>query len=132
MHLTKARTRFWYLFRFLLGLALFYFPIKSHEWSAVFCVDVVVDVVVLHGIVIFSLPRLIHTVASHEIELVQEDNGTPDHFGETESLRVVISQLRKKSEKNPTHPVYILTEQWICYRVQSPDGLSHKESRRQL
>src|ERR1700726_1533062 len=30
----------------------------------------------------------------------------PDHSEETESLRVVISQLRKKIEKDPTHPVY--------------------------
>jgi two-component system KDP operon response regulator KdpE len=54
----------------------------------------------------------------------------PDHGGETESLRVVISQLRKKIEKDPTHPVYILTEPWMGYRFQSPDMSSHKNSRR--
>jgi two-component system KDP operon response regulator KdpE len=54
----------------------------------------------------------------------------PDHSGETESLRVVISQLRKKIEKDPTHPVYILTEPWMGYRFQSPDMPSHKNSRR--
>ena len=54
----------------------------------------------------------------------------PDHGGETESLRVVISQLRKKIEKDPTHPVYILTEPWMGYRFQSPDMPSHKDSRR--
>jgi len=54
----------------------------------------------------------------------------PDHGGETESLRVVISQLRKKLEKDPTHPVYILTEPWMGYRFQSPDMPSHKNSRR--
>ena len=54
----------------------------------------------------------------------------PDHGGETESLRVVISQLRKKIEKDPTHPVYILTEPWMGYRFQSPDMPSHKNSRR--
>ena len=53
----------------------------------------------------------------------------PDHGGETESLRVVISQLRKKIEKDPTHPVYILTEPWMGYRFQSPDMPSHKNSR---
>jgi two-component system KDP operon response regulator KdpE len=54
----------------------------------------------------------------------------PDHSGETESLRVVISQLRKKIEKDPTHPVYILTEPWMGYRFQDPDMPSHKNSRR--
>jgi two-component system, OmpR family, KDP operon response regulator KdpE len=55
----------------------------------------------------------------------------PDHGGETESLRVVMSQLRKKIEKDPTHPVYILTEPWLGYRFQNPDMPSHKNSRRQ-
>jgi two-component system, OmpR family, KDP operon response regulator KdpE len=50
----------------------------------------------------------------------------PDHGGETESLRVVISQLRKKIEKDPTHPIYILTEPWMGYRFQSPDMPSQK------
>jgi two-component system, OmpR family, KDP operon response regulator KdpE len=54
----------------------------------------------------------------------------PDHGGETESLRVVISQLRKKIEKDPTHPVYILTEPWLGYRFQNPDMPSHKNSHR--
>jgi two-component system, OmpR family, KDP operon response regulator KdpE len=54
----------------------------------------------------------------------------PDHGGETESLRVVISQLRKKIEKDPTHPVYILTEPWLGYRFQNPDMPSRKNSRR--
>jgi two-component system, OmpR family, KDP operon response regulator KdpE len=54
----------------------------------------------------------------------------PDHGGETESLRVVISQLRKKIEKDPTHPVYILTEPWMGYRFQSPDMSALKSLRR--
>jgi two-component system KDP operon response regulator KdpE len=54
----------------------------------------------------------------------------PDHGEETESLRVVISQLRKKIEKDPTHPVYILTEPWMGYRFQSPDVSSLKSPRR--
>jgi two-component system, OmpR family, KDP operon response regulator KdpE len=54
----------------------------------------------------------------------------PDHGGETESLRVVISQLRKKIEKDATHPVYILTEPWMGYRFQSPDISSRKNTRR--
>jgi two-component system KDP operon response regulator KdpE len=63
--------------------------------------------------------RLLHTVWG------------PDHGGETESLRVVISQLRKKIEKDPTHPTYILTEPWMGYRFQNPDMPSQKRQRRQ-
>jgi two-component system KDP operon response regulator KdpE len=54
----------------------------------------------------------------------------PDHGGETESLRVVISQLRKKIEKDATYPIYILTEPWMGYRFQSPDISSRKNPRR--
>src|ERR1700676_3251591 len=51
-----ARTHFWYLFRLLLGLVLFYFLITSHERRTVLLCAV--GVVLLHGIVTFSLPRL--------------------------------------------------------------------------
>jgi two-component system, OmpR family, KDP operon response regulator KdpE len=34
----------------------------------------------------------------------------PDHAEQTENLRVVINQLRKKIEKDPAHPHYVLTE----------------------
>ncbi len=44
----------------------------------------------------------------------------PDYGEETESLRVVINQLRKKVEANPTRPKFILTEPWVGYRFQSP------------
>jgi two-component system, OmpR family, KDP operon response regulator KdpE len=43
----------------------------------------------------------------------------PDYGGETENLRVVINQLRKKIESDPKHPKYIVTEPWIGYRFQS-------------
>jgi two-component system KDP operon response regulator KdpE len=42
----------------------------------------------------------------------------PDYGEETENLRVVINQLRKKIEADPTHPKYIMTEPWIGYRFQ--------------
>jgi two-component system KDP operon response regulator KdpE len=42
----------------------------------------------------------------------------PDYGEETENLRVVINQLRKKLEIDPAHPKYILTEPWIGYRFQ--------------
>ena len=54
----------------------------------------------------------------------------PDRGEETESLRVVIRQLRKKIEKDPTHPTYIVTEPWMGYRFQSPGTPSDKYSRR--
>ncbi len=44
----------------------------------------------------------------------------PDYGEETENLRVVINQLRKKIEANPTRPKYILTEPWVGYRFQPP------------
>jgi two-component system KDP operon response regulator KdpE len=54
----------------------------------------------------------------------------PDHAEETENLRVVINQLRKKIEKDPTHPRYILTEPWLGYRFQLPSMASEKRSPR--
>jgi two-component system, OmpR family, KDP operon response regulator KdpE len=42
----------------------------------------------------------------------------PDYGEETENLRVVINQLRKKIETDPAHPRFILTEPWIGYRFQ--------------
>ena len=40
----------------------------------------------------------------------------PDYGEETENLRVVINQLRKKIEADPARPKYILTEPWIGLR----------------
>jgi two-component system KDP operon response regulator KdpE len=42
----------------------------------------------------------------------------PDYGEETENLRVVINQLRKKIESDPADPKYILTEPWVGYRFQ--------------
>jgi two-component system, OmpR family, KDP operon response regulator KdpE len=44
----------------------------------------------------------------------------PDYGDETENLRVVINQLRKKIESNPARPKYVHTEPWIGYRFQPP------------
>jgi two-component system, OmpR family, KDP operon response regulator KdpE len=44
----------------------------------------------------------------------------PDYGDETEYLRVVINQLRKKLEADPAHPRLILTEPWVGYRFEPP------------
>jgi len=44
----------------------------------------------------------------------------PEYGEETENLRVVINQLRKKIEKDPAQPRFILTEPWVGYRFQPP------------
>jgi len=43
----------------------------------------------------------------------------PDYGEETDSLRVVINQLRKKLEAEPARPKYILTEPWVGYRFSA-------------
>ena len=53
----------------------------------------------------------------------------PDHAEETENLRVVINQLRKKIEQDPAHPRYIVTEPWLGYRFQLPGVTPEKRSR---
>lgn len=54
----------------------------------------------------------------------------PEHGEETENLRVVINQLRKKVEKDPMHPRYILTEPWVGYRFEVPSATSEKHTYR--
>jgi two-component system, OmpR family, KDP operon response regulator KdpE len=54
----------------------------------------------------------------------------PDYGEQTESLRVVINQLRKKLESDPSRPKYILTEPWIGYRFQPPRANTAKSSAR--
>ena len=44
----------------------------------------------------------------------------PEYGEETENLRVVINQLRKKIESDPARPKYIVTEPWVGYRFQAP------------
>jgi two-component system, OmpR family, KDP operon response regulator KdpE len=50
----------------------------------------------------------------------------PDYGEETENLRVVINQLRKKIEADPAHPKFIRTEPWVGYRFQPPRVSSAK------
>jgi two-component system KDP operon response regulator KdpE len=55
----------------------------------------------------------------------------PEYGEETENLRVVINQLRKKIEKDPAQPKYILTEPWVGYRFQPPKAAGAKPASRQ-
>ncbi len=45
----------------------------------------------------------------------------PDYRDQVEYLHVVVNQLRKKIELDPSHPRYIITEPWFGYRFQLPD-----------
>jgi two-component system, OmpR family, KDP operon response regulator KdpE len=55
----------------------------------------------------------------------------PDYGEQTESLRVVINQLRKKIEIDPAHPKYIMTEPWVGYRFQAvPESVSRSAMRK--
>jgi two-component system KDP operon response regulator KdpE len=46
------------------------------------------------------------------------------HPENAQNLRVVIGQLRKKIEKDPAHPCYIVTEPWFGYRFLPPSPAS--------
>jgi two-component system KDP operon response regulator KdpE len=56
----------------------------------------------------------------------------PDYGEETENLRVVINQLRKKIEKDPARPKYIHTEPWVGYRFAPPKTSAAKTPGRSL
>jgi two-component system, OmpR family, KDP operon response regulator KdpE len=43
-----------------------------------------------------------------------------EYADQTDYLKVYIHNLRKKIEKNPQHPSYILTERGLGYRFQTP------------
>ena len=55
----------------------------------------------------------------------------PDYGEETENLRVVINQLRRKIEVDPAHPKYIITEPWVGYRFQPFRGGTSKPAARE-
>jgi two-component system, OmpR family, KDP operon response regulator KdpE len=53
----------------------------------------------------------------------------PDHAAESKNLRVLINQLRKKIEKDPAKPRYIVTEPGLGYRFQVLSEPPEKHSR---
>jgi len=58
-------------------------------------------------------------VVTHRM-LLQEVWG-PEHLEETQYLHVVISQLRRRIELEPTRPQYILTEAGVGHRFRLVD-----------
>ena len=56
----------------------------------------------------------------------------PDYAGETEYLRVVVNQLRKKIERDPAHPSHIVTEQGLGYTFQLGAVETKKTSPRKI
>jgi two-component system, OmpR family, KDP operon response regulator KdpE len=57
-------------------------------------------------------------VVTHR-ELLQAVWG-PDYGDEVDYLRVIMNQLRKKVEAQPSSPAFLLTEPWVGYRLQVP------------
>jgi two-component system KDP operon response regulator KdpE len=70
----------------------------------------------------FDLLRYLVSQAGKPVphrELLQAVWG-PDYGDQTDYLRVFITHLRKKIERNPAKPQYILTEPWMGYRFNAP------------
>jgi two-component system KDP operon response regulator KdpE len=66
----------------------------------------------------FDLLRYLVSQAGKPVphrELLQAVWG-PDYGDETDYLRVFITHLRKKIERDPASPKYVLTEPWMGYR----------------
>jgi len=72
----------------------------------------------------FELLRYLVThsnrVLTHR-ELLQGVWG-PDYGEEVDALRVVVNQLRKKIEPQPSKPVFLVTEPWVGYRMALPSA----------
>lgn len=99
--------------------------------------DVTIDFerrrVELRGQRIYLTPKefdVLHVLVSHHGKLITHEKllhcvWGPEHSEDTENLRVVIKQLRKKIEIDPAHPRYILTQPWTGYRFEIPETPKH-------
>jgi two-component system KDP operon response regulator KdpE len=70
----------------------------------------------------FDLLRYLVAHANKAIthrELLQAVWG-PDYGDQVDYLRVVVNQVRKKIEAQPSKPVHLLTEPWVGYRLYLP------------
>ncbi len=89
-------------------------------------VDLVKRVVQVGGAEIHLTPieyKLLTTLAKHagmvmtHRQLLEQVWG-PGHAHQMQYLRVYMTQLRHKLEKNPAHPRYLLTEPGVGYRIK--------------
>jgi two-component system KDP operon response regulator KdpE len=60
-------------------------------------------------------------VPIHHIKLLRTVWGV-EYGQELEYLRTYVRMLRKKIERDPAHPEYILTEPWLGYRFRDPSA----------
>jgi len=56
----------------------------------------------------------------------------PEYGEETDLVRVVVKEIRKKIETDPAHPRYIVTEPWIGYMFQLPPDIVGKRPPRKV
>lgn len=67
--------------------------------------------------------EVLHYLANHHDrtiphrEILSAVWGT-ERSGQTDCLRVLIKQLRKKIEQEPAKPKYLITEPWVGYKLQ--------------
>ena len=54
----------------------------------------------------------------------------PDYREEVEKVHAIVAQIRRKIEKDPASPRYILTEPWFGYRFQVPSESDHHHRRK--
>ena len=96
-------------------------------------IDLVQRRITVHGNTVRLTPKefdLLHYLVTHpnipltHLRLLQAVWG-PDYGNEVEYLRTFINQLRKKIESDPSHPVYILTEPWVGYRLKVSAPTTH-------
>ncbi len=89
-------------------------------------VDLVRRVVQVGGQEVHLTPieyKLLTTLAKHagmvmtHRQLLEQVWG-PGHAHQMQYLRVYMTQLRHKLEKNPAHPRYLLTEPGVGYRIK--------------
>jgi two-component system KDP operon response regulator KdpE len=72
----------------------------------------------------FDLLRYLTSHANEAIphrKLLQAVWG-PEYGDEVEYLRVFVNQLRKKIERNPAKPKFLVTEPWMGYRFVLPEN----------
>lgn len=77
---------------------------------------------------------MLQTLVSHQgkpvaYRLILHAVWGPDYGDEVEKVRGVVKQIRKKIEKDPANPCYIVTDSWFGYRVEIPLGNGKKLQR---